>query len=306
MKGEKKSIQGLGENRNSLLPKAETWGPPSLPQSDGQDRPAAAHSWVSCLQWALAPDPCTAKPQQEGAGRASPAQDRVRGWGLGRQRGPRAHVGWRKMGCGGEATCTHVPVVETSVNHQYCTSYREGLGTAPRATAGGRWGGPVFTTATSDGPLVHWASYLPRGLAGASSFWGGWRGADAVFPAALGRLSSSGAVTVAVPLPGLATQALSSLKVNVISPCARTLPDGGAAPRHSLGTAHGCHGCLLASSSKASVAWVSGAHSTPGTHSEVPFPRHPLAASPPLALPFGQRHSCEVVGVVVGVSDVDF
>lgn len=108
------------------------------------------------------------------------------------------------------------------------------------------------------------------------------------------------------PLPGLATQASSSLKVNVISPCARTSPDGGAAPRHSLGTAHGCHGCLLASSSKASVAWVSGAHSTPGTHSEVPFPRHPLAASPPLALPFGQRHSCEVVGMVVGVSDVDF
>lgn len=299
MKGEKKNqFKALERIETPCFRKQRHGGRPRCPR--------ATDSWVSCLQWALAPDPCTAKPQQEGAGRASPAQDRVRGWGLGRQRGPRARVGWRKMGCGGEATCTHVPVVETSVNHQYCTSYREGLGTAPRATAGGRWGGPVFTTATSDGPLVHWASYLPRGLAGASSFWGGWRGADAVFPAALGRLSSSGAVTVAVPLPGLATQALSSLKVNVISPCARTSPDGGAAPRHSLGTAHGCHGCLLASSSKASVAWVSGAHSTPGTHSEVPFPRHPLAASPPLALPFGQRHSCEVVGMVVGVSDVDF
>lgn len=69
---------------------------------------------------------------------------------------------------------------------------------------------------------------------------------------ALGHLSSSGAITVTVPLLGLATQALLSLKVDVISPCARILPDGGAAPRRSFGTTHGCHGCLLASSSKAS------------------------------------------------------
>lgn len=66
---------------------------------------------------------------------------------------------------------------------------------------------------------------------------------------ALGRLSSSGAITVTVPLLGLATQALLSLKVDVISPCARILLDGGAAPRRSFGTTHGC---LLASSSKAS------------------------------------------------------
>lgn len=158
MKGEKKNqFKALERIETPCFRKQRHGGRPRCPR--------ATDSWVSCLQWALAPDPCTAKPQQEGAGRASPAQDRVRGWGLGRQRGPRARVGWRKMGCGGEATCTHVPVVETSVNHQYCTSYREGLGTAPRATAGGRWGGPVFTTATSDGPLVHWASYLPSGPA---------------------------------------------------------------------------------------------------------------------------------------------
>lgn len=116
---------------------------------------------------------------------------------------------------------------------------------------------------------------------------------------AFGRLSSSGAVTVTVPLPGLATQALLSLKVDVISPCAQILPDGGAAPRRTvLGPHTGVTGACWLAPLTLPVTWVSVAYSTPGIHSKVPVPSvSPRHFSRPArgAVTFGQLCSCVVV-----------
>lgn len=160
--------------------------------------------------------------------------------------------------------------------------------------ADSRRGGPAFLTATSDGPLAHRASYLPRGTWPGGCTPSPWPGPVPSGVAgevrmlfsqqAFGRLSFSGAVTVTVPLPGLATQALLSLKVDVISPCAQILPDGGAAPRRTvLGPHTGVTGACWLAPLTLPMTWVSVAYSTPGIHSKVPVPSaspHRLAGAP--------------------------